>query len=109
VAKKLEDLDGMDEPLARGETYRPDEPVDDFLEELREMEDTPRYHFAWGTVIGILKDVERTGRATAGQRQAIQNIKAGAQRHEDAQEGWERHERRTGRRYEGFDDPYRKG
>lgn len=102
MPKKLEDLDNLDEPLERLSTYRPDPGVDDFVAELREMEDTPMYHFAYGTIVDIRLTVEKSGRATPGQRQAIQNIKAGAQRHEDAKEGWDRHERRTGRRYEGW-------
>lgn len=102
MGKKLNDLDGLTEDLDRPATYQPDPPVDDFLEELREMEDTPMYEFAWGTVVDIRLTVEKSGYATVGQRRAIQNIKAGAQRHEDQREGWERHERRTGRRYEGW-------
>jgi len=39
---------------------------------------------------------------TDAQRQAIANVIDGAARHAAAKEGWERHERRTGRRYDGW-------
>ena len=102
--KPLSDLSEMETDLPKGHDGLKirDQQFDKWIAMVRTMEDTPMYEFAWGTIVDIRLTCEKLGYATAGQQQAIQNIRAGAQRHEDAREGWKRHEKRTGRRYEGW-------
>lgn len=104
MGKRLDDLNlGDSGPASRDDLAIARRAADRFVEELRAMEDDDLYGFAYGTIVDLRITVEQTGRVSEAQRDAIHNIKTGAQRHEDAREGWERHEKRTGRRYDGFD------
>jgi hypothetical protein len=71
-------------------------------EVLRLLEDG-EHDFAWGYLKDLSLTLERTGMHTGAQMDAVENIKAGAARHNEQLERWNRHEGRTGRRYEGFD------
>jgi len=103
MGKRLEDLNlGDSGPPSRDELAIARREAERFVCELELMENEECYGFAYGTIVDIRVSVAQSGRVTEGQREAIHNIKVGSQRHEDAREGWERHERRTGRRYEGF-------
>lgn len=103
MGKRLADLDlGDSGPAPRDDLAITRREAQAFINLLLEMEDEELYQFAYGTVVDIRLTVQQTERVTDGQREAIQNIRDGAARHEEAREGWERHERRTGRRYEGF-------
>jgi len=104
MGKRLDQLDlGDSGPPSRDELAISRREADQFIMELERMEEEECYGFAYGTIVDIRVSVAQSGRVTEGQRDAIHNIKVGSQRHEDAREGWERHERRTGRRYDGFD------
>lgn len=104
MGKRLDQLGGLDEgPGKIDQLARSRAEADDFAQELRDMADDSTYGFCWGMLVDMRITVEQTGRVTEAQRQAIQNIKDGAERHAEAEEGWRRHERRTGRRYDGWD------
>lgn len=72
------------------------------LAQVLEMLEGGEYDFAWGFLKDLSLTLEKTEVATEAQTQAVQNIVDGKVRHDRAAEGWERHERRTGRRYEGW-------
>lgn len=100
---KIEDLNlGDSGPSPRDELGRSRRAAQHLLDEVLSMLESGEYDFAWGYLKDLSLTLEKTERCTDNQVQAVQNIKDGAARHEEAREGWERHERRTGRRYEGF-------
>lgn len=89
-------------PPAQDDLARAQRLADATVDQLSEMEDDPRYHFCWGKLVDMRITITQTGRVSAGQLEAIQNIRAGAQRHEDGRAPG------TGsRRYEGWDDRQR--
>ncbi len=57
----------------------------EFLARLEDLEGDGDYSWAWDTITGIYDTVERTGRVTAGQLRAIDNIQASIV---DRQSGW---------------------
>lgn len=59
----------------------------------------PDFQFARDTLESISATIQRTNAVTAGQCEAIENIRQGGLRHGNAHRGWDRHEKRTGRRY----------
>ena len=97
----FDDLDT--DPLPPRATERPQSDPIRFAQRIKAMLLDASYLYAMDTLEGILETVERTGYATEGQIRAVNNIADGAERHEERLEGWRRHERRTGRRYEGWD------
>jgi len=99
MAKRLDDLDN--DPLPpRADLLQDQAAAQTFADEIRALEEDETYQFAWGTLVDIRLTVERTNRVTPGQRQAIDNIREGAERY---QEGKDRgHSRGGSRRYEGF-------
>jgi hypothetical protein len=104
MGKRLDQLGDLDDgPGRRDELTESRDAADRFVEQLRELEDDPRYEFCWGMLVDMRVTVQQTGRVTEGQRQAIDNVLDGVRRHDEQAEGWRRHERRTGRRYEGWD------
>ena len=99
MGKRLDDLD--DNPLPpRADLAAQEKGAQAFADQIRELEEDETYQFAWGTLVDIRLTVEQTNRATDGQRQAVQNIKDGGDRHQRQLEGWNR--RGGSRRYEGF-------
>jgi hypothetical protein len=78
-------LRGLDAPVRARETDRAGEfrqrvhqrGVNDFLQELANMQDQRRYSFAGDTIEGIYTTVEHSGYVTDGQRRAINNIRKG--------------------------------
>jgi hypothetical protein len=104
MGKRLEDLNlGDSGPPQDDDLARARRAADIFVRLCSTMEDEEMYQFAYGTIVDMRITVEQSGRVTGGQQEALENIRQGALRHEHAREGWERHERRTGRRYDGFD------
>lgn len=100
---KLSNLPGLDDgPGGQRERDRQESLASLYLETLRELLDDATYEFAWATLESIRDQVEARRYISQGQIDAVENIKAGGDRHARAQEGWERHERRTGRRYDGW-------
>lgn len=84
-----------DTPLSDTPTHSPE--VVDFLDWLRDLASDSRTAYAADTLDGIAETVRKTNRISDGQRQAVENIVAGAQR------GYETRERnRSSRRYEGW-------
>lgn len=67
-----------------------------FYSELEEMRCTGEYDWADKTIAGIMDTVESRKAVTAGQRQAIENIRRSMRERE------ERRAERSSRRYEGF-------
>lgn len=59
----------------------------------------PDFQFARDTLEDIQRTIQRTDAVTEGQERAVDNIWEGGLRHGQAHRGWDRHERRTGRRY----------
>lgn len=99
MGKRLEDLDlGDSGPPARDDLARSQRDADMVVLTLREMEDDAHYEFAYGMLVDMRVTIEQSGRVSDAQRQAIQNIQDGAERHAAGQ-------RR--RRYDGFNARYR--
>lgn len=70
----------------------PEDPaVEEFIEECRALAEAKDTLFAADTLHGIADTVQKTGRVTDNQRQAVRNISTGAERRE-----------RSSRRYEGW-------
>lgn len=104
MGKRLDQLDlGDSGPSSRDELAIARREADRFVAECLAMESDDLYGFAYGTIVDMRITVEQSGRVSEAQGDALHNIKVGAQRHEDQRQGWERHERRTGRRYDGWD------
>ena len=103
MGKRLSDLNLSDDKIGGDDLGRIRRDAETFADELQEMIDSDQYNFCWGFLADLLQTVKRSERVTDAQKDAVHNIKVGAQRHEDQREGWERHEKRTGRRYDGFD------
>ncbi len=82
---KLDTLKGLDEPVRAGYVQCASEQrqrehqrdVNDFLQELANMQDSRRYAFAGDTIEGIYTTVDHSRYVTAGQRRAINNIRRG--------------------------------
>lgn len=70
-----------------------------FLALLDDMVTDDFYAFARTTIEGIRSTVRASDQVTEGQKDAIHNIRVGAQRAEDSRQRWERSS--WGRRYEG--------
>lgn len=98
---KFSDL--SNDPLPAGDNTPPASDPIRFAQRIKAMLLDPMYQYASDTLEGILESVEAKHYVTEGQLRAVNNIADGAERHEERLEGWRRHERRTGRRYEGFD------
>lgn len=108
MGKSLDQLEGLgDGPGKRDELAIARRRAEKLLLEVREMLASGDYDFAWGYLQDLARTLEQTERCTDAQEQAVRNIKLGQERQESQREGWERHERRTGRRYEGFDGRYK--
>lgn len=100
---KLEDLHlGDTGPSRRDDLAESRRRGERLLAQVLEMLESGEYDFAWGFLKDLSLTLEKTEQATEAQVQAVQNILDGKERHETARQGWDRHERRTGRRYEGF-------
>lgn len=56
--------------------------VNDFLQDLADMQSNRRYGFAMDTIEGIYTTVDHSGHVTDGQRRAINNIRRGVGEHE---------------------------
>lgn len=79
--------------------------VNDFLDELTEMLEDPKYLFAHETLSGIKTTVEKSSRVTEGQRRAVSNISRGTLRshaEEDPSLPSKRRDEGSNRRYEGW-------
>lgn len=101
---RLSDLNlGDSGPGGRDELAIARQRADKVGDQLTQMIDSGDYDWCWGRLVDMRKTIADTGRVTEGQADAIAHIRQGRQRHEDAREGWGRHERRTGRRYEGWE------
>lgn len=77
------------------------------LAEVSEMLDSGDYDYAWGYLQDLQRTLQQTERCTSRQIEAVQNIKAGADRHAEQQARWDeaqedRYRRGGSRRYEGF-------
>lgn len=103
MGKPLDRLDlGDSGPPKQDGLKRGRRDAERLLDEVNEMLESGNYDFAWGFLKDLSLTLERADHVTEGQLQAVRNIREGGDRHADQKERWERHERRTGRRYEGF-------
>ncbi len=104
MGKRLSDLNlGESGPPRRDDLGVARQHADEALAELEAMLDTDTYNFAWGTLQDLKITIRERGQVTQGQLDAIANIKRGGDQQQERLEGWHRHERRTGRRYEGWE------
>ena len=72
-----------------------------FLERLDDLIENDAYAWAADTLSGIRETVERSGRASDRQREAVANIVRGHERQEEERERWDRYGReRRSRRYD---------
>ena len=102
--RKLEDLDlGDSGPGGADQLHAQEVMAGNLLAEVLEMLESGEYDFAWGFLKDLSLTLEKTRRASAAQVEAVRNVRAGRERHERQLEGWRRHEKRTGRRYEGWE------
>ncbi len=62
----------------------------EFVAQCLELLDQPRYEFAYSTLSGMRDTAETSQMVTERMWQALENIKAGGQRHDDALRGWSR-------------------
>lgn len=103
MGKRLDDLNlGDSGPSPRDELGIMRRRAAAFLEEVESLLGDGEHDFAYGYLSDLKLTLEKTERVTDAQVQAVENIKAGKVRHDEQMEGWRRHERRTGRRYEGW-------
>lgn len=93
MGKSLDEL--SDRTLSSTPHLTPE--AEDTLDLCRELLDDPRYQWAWGTVSGIRESITNSGKATPGQVNALQNIKAGGQRTRNQVDRV-----RWNRRYDGY-------
>jgi len=104
MAKRLTDLNLGSEPVPTGQAMEVQgRAVEFFIAEIEELLEDPAFSFAADTLEGIRDTVRLRQQVSEAQREAIDNIRAGGERHEEQRRGWERHEKRTGRRYEGWE------
>jgi len=104
MGKRLTDLNLGNEAVPTGQAMQVQgRQVEIFIAEIEELLEDPAFRFASDTLEGIRDTVRLRQQVSEAQREAIQNIRAGGERHEDQRRGWERHEKRTGRRYEGWE------
>lgn len=76
--------------------------LNDFIEELDELLENPKYLFASETLSGIKATVEKSSTITAGQRRAVRNIKGVPGGEEDDPSLPSQRTTGGSRRYEGF-------
>src|SRR5947207_10685174 len=94
MPKKLEDLHLTNEPTSAGASLqRADKDVDRFLAHLEELAEESSLQWARDTIEGIKGTIEQSRVVTAGQRDAIANIRK--HQGDDTR-------RRPSRRYEGW-------
>lgn len=104
MGKRLDQLDlGDSGPSSVDELARGRRQAQRLYDEVIAMLESGEYDFAWGYLKDLSLTLETADRVTDRQVQAVENIREGQAKHEAALEQWERHESRTGRRYEGFD------
>jgi hypothetical protein len=104
VGKRLDQLDlGESGPATAGDLARSRLHVEALRVRVLDMLESGKYDFAWGFLKTLSLDLERLDHVTPNQIAAVDNIEKGGDRHQERLEGWERHEKRVGRRYEGYD------
>lgn len=104
MAKKLSDLPLDNTPVDSGaDALTQGRAVERFIAEIDELLESPAHQFAATTLEGIRDTVRQRQQVSEAQWEAVANIRAGGDRHEEHRGGWERHEKRTGRRYEGWE------
>ncbi len=104
MGKRLDDLNlsDSDGPGPRDEASAAEMRAWRLANKIEAMLLDERYQYAEDTLSGILETVRERKQVTDAQAQAVENIEEGGDRHAEAEEGWGRHERRTGRRYDGW-------
>jgi hypothetical protein len=100
MAKKLDDLHLSDAPItSHGGTDWAEErkQADKWAGIVQDLLDDDKHNFAWGFLMDVKLTIEKTGRVTGPQIQAIKNVQEGADRGEETRE-----RNRRSRRYEGW-------
>lgn len=108
MGKRLEDLNlGDSGPSSRDDLGAARRELERWRQTVQDLVDDEHFEFAWGFLIDLRASLDKADRITEAQIEAVQNIIDGKERHEEQLERWERHEKRTGRRYEGFSGRYK--
>lgn len=102
MGKRLDQLNLDSTPVGGDDLARSRREAATFVEEVEGLLEDGDHDYAWGFLADVKISVEKAGRVTQAQKDAVENVKAGAERHQAQLDRWEQSERRTGRRYEGF-------
>lgn len=105
MGRRLDQLNlGDSGPGGRDDLAASRRAVEALRERVGDMLESGEYDFAWGFLHDLHCTLEKADHVTTAQVEAVNNVQRGQEKHAEQLERWERHERRTGRRYEGFDD-----